>query len=78
MSVDFRIMYDLRFDAVQRTSLFNLLNLVHWNTLKALSFADWLVGLLVYSRFSMAEAVRSWQLASRRFLRVSSSVLFVT
>ena len=29
------------------------LNLVHLVTLKALSFADWLVGLLVYSRFSM-------------------------
>ena len=54
------------------------MNLVHLVTLKALSFADWLVGLLVYSRFSMAEAVPSWQLASRRFLRVSSSVLFVT
>ena len=53
-------------------------SLVHLVTLKALFFADWLVGMLVYSRFRMAEAVWSWQLANRRFLRVSSSVLFVT
>ena len=34
------------------------LNLVRWFALKAFSFADWLVGLLVCSRFSMTEAVR--------------------
>ena len=34
------------------------LNLVRWFALKAFSFADWLVGQLVCSRFSMTEAVR--------------------